>query len=67
MARMQLYATTGRDNPEAQQNNLLAIPLEEEGWIRGYVLYQEEAKEDFLIASMLKILSGYGETHGVFS
>lgn len=52
---------------QAQQNNLLAIPLEEEGWIRAYVLYEETAKEDFLIASMLKILSGYGDQHGVFS
>lgn len=52
---------------QAQQNNLLAIPLEEEGWIRAYVLYEETAKEDFLIASMLKILSGYGEQRGIFS
>ena len=49
----------------AQQNHLLAIPFEEDCQVLGYLIYRKEEANDFIMASLLKILSNYSQRYGI--
>ncbi len=40
-------------------NSLLTIPFQEEFYIQAYLLYSEQVKDNFVMSSLLKILSDY--------
>lgn len=45
---------------QAQQNNLRAIPFQEDCRAQAYIIYHKKAKEDIVLTSLLKILANYG-------